>query len=620
MNLIYYSMKRFIPVLLLLLILAFGPTAFSQTDTTQLKLIYDRVIDFDESKADSVLFYALYIKERSTQLHFNKGDILSLRLKGIYNEFRNDYDSAINYYYQCLEESKKLKNDEYQAAALGDLAMAYNNINQPEKTKIFYKQALEVAFRRKEVSSIFTNSANLGSIFNKLQQPDSALYYLRQAENLAKTHNINFQLGSLYNNFGNAWFCKKQWDEALKFFKLNYERDITDSDKEMLWYDCINIAEVYIEKKQFDSAQKYLGISTELVRTLKSKRKEAEVYSVYATYYSRQGQYKPAYDFLVKWHDLDTALVSEQMLGTVAELQERFNMKQKDQQNKLLSFEIDRQKYEKRNMTILVIGIALLAVSALTILVLIKRKNEQLQKQNKLIQTQNEKLSKFNTEKNALISIVSHDLNAPFTSIKMWTNILQSDISNFTEDQKKTLYRIQSSADNGELLVRNILRIEKEEINRPLNLEFLNVSAFLEDIINIHEPQAQQKDISIIYKNDGNTVEFMCDRYMLRRICENLLSNAIKFSPRGRQVFVLLENKPDHIKIAVTDEGVGIAPEDIPYIFSKYGKISSMPTEGEYSTGLGLSIVKRLVDEFNGKIYCESQLGKGSTFTVELPK
>jgi len=170
------------------------------------------------------------------------------------------------------------------------------------------------------------------------------------------------------------------------------------------------------------------------------------------------------------------------------------------------------------------------------------------------------------------------------------------------------------------LLIRNILHIEKEEINRPLNLQFLDISAFLEDVINAHTPQAQQKDIEIVYQHDGKFTEFMCDRYMLNRICENLLSNAIKFSPRGSKVYVKLESPADNIVIKVIDEGVGIAPEDIPYIFSKYGKISSMPTEGEYSTGLGLSIVKRLVDELNGKVFCESVLNNGSVFTVALPR
>jgi signal transduction histidine kinase len=317
---------------------------------------------------------------------------------------------------------------------------------------------------------------------------------------------------------------------------------------------------------------------------------------------------------------LDTALVSRQLLNTVADLQERYNLKQKDQQNKLLSLEIEHQKYQKRNMRLLTAGIALLAVLTLIILLLIKRKNGQLTRQNQIIQKQNSKLSKANSDKNSMISVVSHDLSAPFTSIKMWTQILQSDISNFTEDQKKALYRIQSSTDNGELLIRNILHIEKEEINRPLNLQFLDISAFLEDVINAHTPQAQQKDIQIVYRDDGKFTEFMCDRYMLNRICENLLSNAIKFSPRGSKVYVKLESTADNIVIKVIDEGVGIAPEDIPYIFSRYGKISSMPTEGEYSTGLGLSIVKRLVDELNGKIFCESVLNKGSVFTVVLPR
>ncbi|MBN8787835.1 MAG: HAMP domain-containing histidine kinase, partial [Terrimonas sp.] len=281
---------------------------------------------------------------------------------------------------------------------------------------------------------------------------------------------------------------------------------------------------------------------------------------------------------------------------------------------------LDRQKFQKRNMLLIALAVTSLAVFAITILWLVKRKNEQLQKRNALIQKQNEKLSQFNSEKNSLISVVSHDLSGPFTSIKMWTQILQSNISNFTELQKKALYRIQSSADNGELLIHNILHIEKQEINRPMNLEFLNLSAFLEDMVSAYEPQARQKEIEIIYENETGGTQFMCDRYMLRRICENLLSNAIKFSPRGKKVRLNLKETDNHVIISVSDEGVGISPEDIPYLFSKYGKISSMPTEGEYSTGLGLSIVKRLVDELNGKIFCESKLDTGSTFTVSLPK
>ena len=614
-------MKGFTTALHVLFFCCILQTTSALEDTTYLKALYDRVLDFNSLKADSVLYYANYIDKEARKLDFNKGAVLSLRLKGIYQEFREEYDTAISYYYQTLEQARELKTNEYEAAALSDLAMAYNNINQPQKARDFFKEAFHVSVQRKEVSSIFTNSSNLGSIYNRLGYPDSALFYLEQAELVAQEYNLHIDLHSVYNNIGNAWFHKKQWDKALHFFKLNYSANLTNGDTDMLWYDCLNIGDVYIEKKKFDSARKYIDLSFDIARSQESKKKEADVYFLYSKYYSVRGDYKSAYKYFKNWHMLDTALVNRRTLRTVAELQEKYNLKQKEQQNKMLGLEIVRQKLEKRNILFMALGIAALAVSAFISLLLIRRKNNLLKKQNELIQKQNSKLARLNAEKNSLISVVSHDLNGPFTSIKMWSQILLADVSNFTEDQKKALYRIQSSADNGELLIRDILYIEKEEIkHHTLNLEQLDVNAFLDDIVHMYHPQAQQKDITMTYVATTDPIMLISDRYIVSRICENLLSNAIKFTPRGKKILVSLLDTAEEVHIKVEDEGVGIAKEDIPYLFSKYRKISSMPTEGEYSSGLGLSIVKRLVEELNGKILCESEPGKGSLFTVVLQK
>ncbi|MGN6493749.1 MAG: tetratricopeptide repeat-containing sensor histidine kinase [Agriterribacter sp.] len=608
----------------LLIVLCFAITqcAFTQTDTTSLKQLYDRVLDFDETKQDSVIFYAEFIERKSQELQFDKGRILSLRLRGIYKEFKNDYYAAIDYYYQCLEEARMMKSLDYEAAALGDLAIVYNNINQPRKTKDLYTQALHIAVLRKEAHSMFTNSTNLGSIYNKLGMPDSALHYLRQAEEIAEKHPGQFDLSSLRNNVGNAWFYKKDWNRALIFFMINYENDVKLNDREMLWYDCLNIGDVYTEIKKFDSAKKYVNQALDIALALGSKRKEADVYSLLSKYYAKRNEYKPAYEYFQRWYDIDTALISTRTMQSVAELQEKYHVKQKELQNKELGLEIDRQKLHKRYLMLLSMAAGVLAIASVIILLLIRKKNRQLRKQNKLIQKQNKKLAQFNAEKNSLISIVSHDLSGPFTSIKMWSQILQqAGVANLNDDQKKALYRIQSSADNGEMLIRNMLYIEKEEINsHTLTLEQLDMDAFLEDMIHIYHQQAKQKDISIDYAGTGRAVFIMSDRYVLNRICENLLSNAIKFTQRGKRVWVLLSEDAESISIKIKDQGVGIAPEDIPYLFSKYRKISSMPTEGEYSTGLGLSIVKRLVEELNGKITCESVQGEGSTFTIVLQK
>ena len=614
-------MRRLTTALYLLFISLIVQKTFAQHDTGYLKTLYDRVLDFNSAKADSVLYYANYIESEAQKLEFDKGAVLSLRLKGIYQEFREEYDSAIGFYYQALEQARGIKTNEYESSALSDLAMAYNNINQPKKAKSFFKEAFLLSIMRKEAPSIFINGSNLGAIYNRLGNPDSALFYLEQAESVAKKNNLTEDIHSLYNNIGNAWFHKKQWTKALHFFKINYNTNLSNGDNELLWYDCLNIGDVFIETKNFDSARRYIDLSLDLAKLLGSRRKEADVYSLYAKYYADRGNYKDAYFAFQNWHNLDTALVSQQTLQTVARLQEKYNLKQKVHQNMMLELEVERQKLTKRNIILLTLGVGVLAVLAFVSLLLIRRKNSLLQKQNELIQKQNSKLAQLNAEKNSLISVVSHDLNGPFTSIKMWSQILLSDVSNFTADQKKALYRIQSSADNGELLIRDILYIEKEEIrHHTLNLEELDINAFLDDIVHMYQPQAQQKDISIHYTADEEKVLLMSDRYIVSRICENLLSNAIKFTPRGKKVWINLLDTTDAVHIKIEDEGVGIAAEDIPYLFSKYRKISSMPTEGEYSTGIGLSIVKRLVEELNGKILCESEPGKGSIFTVKLQK
>lgn len=594
---------------------------WAQTDTTAIKSIYDRVLDFNEAQKDSALYYANFIERQSAVLNFRKGKVLSLRLRGIYNDLKCDYDSAIYYYYRTLEEARKLQSPDYEVAALGDLALTYYYLNQFDKTRDFYREALHLAIARKEAMSIFTNSTNLGSIYNKLEMPDSALFYLHEAQKIADDFPGKFDLGSLHNNIGNAWFYKKNWDKALSYFRLNCDVHTQADNKEMLWYDYLNMGDVFRKKGQFDSSKLYLDRAASLAESLGSKRKMSDVYAMFAKFYADKGDYRQAYANFESWHTIDTSLIREETIRTVAETQERYNFKQKDLENQRLELEVNTQKLHKRNLIAVVAIISAFSIIAMIVLLLIRKKNGQLELQNQLIRKQNEKLSQFNVEKNSLISVVSHDLSGPFTSIKMWSQIMSGDVSNLTEEQKKALYRIQTSADNGEMLIRNLLYIEKEQINNHvLKLESMDVNAFLEDMIQIYHQQAIQKNIEIVYQPLPKPLFILSDRNMITRICENLLSNAIKFTERGKKVWVTLEDETDRVHIKVKDQGVGISAEEMPYLFSKYKKISSMPTEGEYSTGLGLSIVKRLVEELNGKIECTSKPGEGSTFILTLLK
>ena len=100
---------------------------------------------------------------------------------------------------------------------------------------------------------------------------------------------------------------------------------------------------------------------------------------------------------------------------------------------------------------------------------------------------------------------------------------------------------------------------------------------------------------------------------------DNLLSNASKYSALGSEIRLSSQKDGDVVRIYVTDQGPGVAPHEIPQLFLKFSRLSAMPTGGEHTTGLGLSIVKRLVEEMHGRVYCQSQFGSGATFVVELP-
>ena len=143
-----------------------------------------------------------------------------------------------------------------------------------------------------------------------------------------------------------------------------------------------------------------------------------------------------------------------------------------------------------------------------------------------------------------------------------------------------------------------------------------NLSNIVEGVIYGFKEIAEQKGIGITLLNLLSNKTMSTDRNALIRVLDNLISNSIKFSEKGKEVHVSLFNRSTKTYIAVKDEGPGIKEEEKHLLFGKFQKLSNRPTEGESSTGLGLSIVKSLVEAMNGSIEYTSEVGKGTTFTL----
>lgn len=608
---------------LLLGILITCVRSFTQpVDTNQLKNLYDRCLDFSEDKIDSIHYYADYISKEADLIKYNRGNVLSLRLKGIYEDLSNNYEKAIEYYLQSLQAARLINAPEYELAALSDLAIAYFAIREPQKAKEFYLQCARMTEGDGKIPSLINTYNNLAVIYTQLQQYDSSRILLEKAVQLGRPLERRglISLSSTYNNLGNLYFKEKKFDAALPYFHQNLVRHKNDNDLSQLWVAKLNLADVFIEKHQFDSATIYAEGAMEIAQRLESKSKEADSYSILAKLAEYRGNYKAAYQHIQKWYSLDTAILHSDNYKNIAALQERFHAKEREAENKLLQEKVEKETIRTRELTLVAAALAIIGVLIAIGWVLKRNANRRLKATNDLIIQQNAKLSELNYEKNSLISIVSHDLNTPFATIQIWGQVLQDDFDRLTEEQQKAMNRILQAGLYGERLIRQILDVERADIgNHKMQLEKFDLRAFTEEMVENFKPMANRKRI-ILHTEIGKKVYILSDRYLVSRICENLLSNAIKYTPQGRNVWMQLNEDQDTISIKVRDEGVGIDKEELPYLFSKYSKISSRPTDGEGSNGLGLSIVKRIVEEINGRITCESEVGKGSVFTVLLKK
>jgi signal transduction histidine kinase len=604
-----------------------APPILAQTDTVALNNAFARALELTEGQTDSIQWYANFIDHSWLQCHFPKGKVMSLRLFGYYFENKADYGKSIDYYLQSLDEARKIGDGQGEISALTDLAAVYTqDMKQPQKAKEFYLECVTLNKRRGNAHDLINTYTNLSAIYLKLGLYDSVFYFLNEGLRIGKPLEKQGKedLSSLYNNFGNCYYYLKQYDKSLVYFRNNYNHHLSEpglAGKTDLWLDALNLADSYSEAKGFDSAAKYGDLSLSLANELESRSKQLDSYQVLAKFYQHKGDYRKAWEFQRKWYELDTALVNTDTYKTIAELEEKYETRQRENEKLLLQAEITQQKFHFRIMMIMAVSLLLVAIAAALAFVTKRNVNRKLQATNDLVTRQNERLSELNYEKNSLISIVSHDLSTPFASIGMWSQLLRSDTDNLTDEQKKALARIEQATGYGEKLIRHILDVEKAQTNQhKVSLENLDLRVFAESIIEDFQPVASRKEIQLHLDFPSRSLYFLSDRQLLSRMLENLLSNAIKYTNTGKNVWMSVSEERDAVSIKVRDEGVGIEKDELPHLFSKYSKISSQPTNGEPSTGLGLAIVKRIVEELNGQISCESAPGSGSVFTVVLKK
>ncbi|MBC8234121.1 DUF3365 domain-containing protein [bacterium] len=237
------------------------------------------------------------------------------------------------------------------------------------------------------------------------------------------------------------------------------------------------------------------------------------------------------------------------------------------------------------------------------------------------LETHNSRLVELNELKNNFLGIAAHDLRSPISIFKSSVGILLGGVlGEVPESQKDILRKMNVASENMLNLINNLLDYSTIEAGKlELNKEKINLAEYLREIHEEDALLAKGKSINLKLNLESQPPEIMFDRNRIRQVINNLVSNAIKFSYPETVIILKAETHGEKIKISVIDQGLGIPSDEIHKLFSDFAKTSVQPTGDEKSTGLGLAIAKRIVEAHGGRIWVESQVSKGSTFSFTLP-
>jgi signal transduction histidine kinase len=232
-----------------------------------------------------------------------------------------------------------------------------------------------------------------------------------------------------------------------------------------------------------------------------------------------------------------------------------------------------------------------------------------------------ERLRALDELKSQFLSNVSHELHTPLTSIKGYAdNLLDGVVGELDERQRKYMERISQNSERLVKMINDLLSLSRIEAGRiefdPANLLLYSL---MEEMVFEFTNIAERKGVSLSF-NCPSDLSIFADGDKLREVIINLVDNAIKFTPSGGRVTLQAEDREKYVDISVEDTGIGIPPESLDEIFDRFHQVQRKERGSREGIGIGLAIVKSLVELHGGNVTVRSEPGRGSRFTVTLPR
>lgn len=219
------------------------------------------------------------------------------------------------------------------------------------------------------------------------------------------------------------------------------------------------------------------------------------------------------------------------------------------------------------------------------------------------------------------VANVSHELRTPLTTVKSYAETLLDGAVDNKDLALSFLQVINNEADRMTALVQDLLELSRLDNKQvKFNLKSVNIAQLIIKSVEQHQILAQKKNQNLGYSITNEKIIINIDPERIQQVLSNVISNAIKYSPEEAKINVSLSEEEDFVVVKVTDTGFGIPESDLPRIFERFYRVDKARSRQMGGTGLGLAIAKEIMEHHKGKIYAESEYGKGTTITMKFPK
>jgi signal transduction histidine kinase len=528
---------------------------------------------------------------------------------------------------QALKFNDEFDNTDVQLLILNELGQVNAALGKTEAARAKYEEVLAhknvIPNPKAEANALF----NIGHLYSKggnykpaLENHKRALAIRRRTKDRrAEAHSLNDigELYSLMNNDGQSLANHRVALEIRK--KLKDDKGIAES--------CNNMGVIYYRQGNWNQA--VLFFQTALQSALKAQafEEQQQSYDYLSLVYKESGQLADALRAREQYAVVSDFIQNQKYEERLSESQNRYVIDAKELQIENLEQDRLRREQELQTQKNLRNFLVSLIVLVLIIVVLIfylyrtkQRANQKLHEINERVRQQNLQLAELNATKDKFFSILGHDLKGPLNSLTSFSRLLINHTDSLTKEEIQMLATdFDKSLKNLFTLLENLLEWSRSQTgNIEFKREVFDMDLLLKQNEDLLNTQAKNKKIAFDHGNN-NEIQVSAHKNSINTVVRNLISNAIKFTPEGGLISIDVKMNHEMAVVSVADTGVGMEPEVVAKLFRIDAKHSTKGTADEKGTGLGLILCKEFVEKNGGKLWVESEVGKGSKFSFTVP-